>query len=666
MEKLRSLSSVFTDRAQKQKAAFIIGLVITILSAGLMFLKLPPLEALEEKLYDYRFKIRGAAKNPDNVVIAAIDEKSIGRLGRWPWDRDKIAALVNKLNAAGAEIIVFDVIFSESEKNDILLGRAIKDAGNVVLPIVFDFEQESNIPENEFLMASSFSSVINPEAFNKYNPIMAGRILMPVQSLIKEAMTLGHINMFPDGDGTLRWESLVIGYGGYLYPSITLKAAALFLGIPPEKIMLDATKGVYVGKKYIPTDRWGRALINFYGSNQTFRYISISDIIEGKIEREAVQGKIVLIGATAIGIYDLRVTPFSPAMPGVEKHASVITSILENNFIKTVPFIINLSALILSGIFISFLLPRYKIVGASAVTLSLLLSVLITGHVLFVYKGLWVNMTYPLLNALIIFMSVTAYNYAIEEKHAKKMKAMFSSYVTEKVVNELIKNPDMAKLGGARREITVLFSDVRGFTSFSEKHSPEEVVNILNEYLGEMTDIVFKWEGTLDKFIGDAILAFWGAPMPQPNHADLAVKCALNMVHRLKELQAKWESQGKPCLDCGIGINTGEVLVGNIGAEGKKMDYTVIGDHVNLGSRIESLTRKYNVHILITEFTLNKLKDSITSDTVWRVSVTGLEKVAVKGKERPVAIYEMKGLEQGEKSSITEVDAEKVVVLKEK
>src|SRR3989338_1825912 len=186
---------------------------------------------------------------------------------------------------------------------------------------------------------------------------------------------------------------------------------------------------------------------------------------------------------------------------------------------------------------------------------------------------------------------------------------MFSSYVTEKIVNELIKNPDMAKLGGERREITVLFSDVMGFTSFSEKHVPEDVVAILNEYLGEMTDIVLRWDGTLDKFIGDAILAFWGAPMRQENHAELAIKCALNMTNRLKDLQKKWQAEGKAMLDCGIGINTGEVIVGNIGAEGKKMDYTVIGDHVNLGSRVESLTKRYDIHILITEFTMERIKD---------------------------------------------------------
>ncbi len=651
---------------QKGKLGILIGLSITLLITALMLLKLSPLETLEEKLLDYRFQIRGTIKPPETVVIAAIDEKSIEKLGRWPWSRDKIARLVNKLNDAGAEIIVFDIILSEKEKNDPLLGRAINDAGNVILPVVFDFERGSVMPENEMLLNSAFASVQNPDMFNKYNPIMAKSVLIPVPEIIQNVMGLGHINMFPDSDGTLRWESLIIGYKGYLYPSITLQAAAFYLGIPHEKIVIKAAEGIQLGKRFIPTDRWGRSLIHYYGSNQTFKHISISDILEDNFKPDALLGKIVLIGATAVGIYDLRVTPFSPAMPGVEKHANVISSILEKRFIRCFSQSTNLIVLLLSGCLLSILIPKFKAAGASAITAIFLMLVLLSGYYLFAKNGLWMNIAYPSINILFIFISVTAYNYAVEERHARKIRAMFSSYVTERVVNELIKNPSMAKLGGERREITVLFSDVRGFTSLSERHSPEEVVSILNEYLGEMTDIVFKWEGTLDKFIGDAILAFWGAPMKQENHAELAVKCALNMVKRLEELQQKWQAEGKPVLDCGIGINTGEVLVGNIGAEGKKMDYTVIGDHVNLGSRVEGLTRKYNVHILITEFTMNKIKDLITSGKLWRTEVTGLEKVVVKGKEQPVAIYEVKGLEQGAESRVKEVEEEKVVTMKEK
>jgi adenylate cyclase len=248
------------------------------------------------------------------------------------------------------------------------------------------------------------------------------------------------------------------------------------------------------------------------------------------------------------------------------------------------------------------------------------------------------------------------YNYAIEERTARKIRAMFSSYVTEKVVNELIKNPHMAKLGGERREMTILFADVVGFTTFSEKHTPEEVVAILNEYLGAMTDVIFRWEGTLDKFVGDAIVAFWGAPMRQENHAELALRCALDMVKRLEELQKKSRSEGKPVLDSGIGVNTGEVLVGNIGAEGKKMEYTVIGDHVNLCSRVESLTRQFHTHLLITEFTLNKIKDLVAAHQIGHISIQGREKVVVKGREKMVGIYEVQSLDHGLESKIQKLE----------
>lgn len=214
--------------------------------------------------------------------------------------------------------------------------------------------------------------------------------------------------------------------------------------------------------------------------------------------------------------------------------------------------------------------------------------------------------------------------------------------------------------------MTILFSDLRGFTTFSEKHSPEAAVNILNEYLTAMTEVVFHWDGTLDKFIGDAIMVFWGAPLKQENHAELAVKCALHMVDRLKELQKKWESEGKYVLDCGIGINTGEVLVGNMGCVGKKMDYTVIGDHVNLSSRIESLTRKYETRILITEHTLEKIRHLITDSSLGHISVSGLDNVIVKGKEKPVTIFQVLNLEEGSPSILTELVNKEAVKLTEK
>jgi adenylate cyclase len=652
--------------SKKIKAGIVVGTFITVIVSGLMFLKLHPLETLEEKLYDYRFKVRGSLKHSDNIVIAAIDEKSIEKLGRWPWSRNVLAMLVEKLSKAGAELIVFDIILSESERNDPLLGKKMKDAGNVLLPIVFDFDKKSTVRYNELLINSAFRSVVNHEMFDKYNPIMATGILIPVPKLISSAMTMGHINMFPDTDGTLRWESLAIEYNGYIYPSITLQAAAAYLGIPQENIVLKATEGIQLGNRFIPTDRWGRTLINYYGQESTFKHISISDILNGSIKPELLEGKIVLVGATAVGIYDLRVTPFSPAMPGIEKHASVITAILENKPLMTTPPLVNLSIIVVSGILFSLLAGRFKALGAFGIAGIILSLIIIPGYYLFAYKGIWINILYPVINILAILTSVTAYNYAVEERYARRIRSMFASYVTEKIVNELIKNPDMAKLGGERRELTVLFSDIRGFTTFSEKHAPEDVVHILNEYLGAMTEVVFRWEGTLDKFVGDAILAFWGAPMKQENHAELAVRCALAMISRLERLQEKWKAEGKVPLDIGIGINTGEVLVGNIGAEGKKMDYTVIGDHVNLGSRVESLTRKYDTHILITGSTMDKIRDIVESGKLGHLSVTGLERVIVKGKDLPVEIYEVKSIEPGTASKIIECEEDKVVRLKEK
>lgn len=651
---------------RKNLTGVIIVLIITALLSALLSIRFTHLERLEEKLYDYRFKIRGAAVVPDNIIIAAIDEKSIERVGRWPWSRDKIAGLLKRLTDSGAEIIVPDIIFSEPEKNDPALAKVFKDAGNVILPVVFDFERPSDAPDNEFLVNSAFVSVTNPDMFKKYSPLMSKSVLSPVSVLSRETMAFGHINMLPDADGTIRWEPLVIGYKGNLYPSLDIITAAAYLGIPKENVVINAAQGVSLGKKYIPTDQWGRMLINYYGPDNTFPRVSVSDIIDGTVKKERLQGKIVLIGPTAVGIYDLRVTPFSPVMPGIEKHASVVASIIEGRFIKNASLSVNLLILFLSGIFFSVLVTRFRATGAGVITILFLAGISIAGYYVFVIKGVWINILYPALNFIFSFIGVTAYNYAVEEKYARKIRAMFSNYMTERLVNEMIRNPEIAKLGGEKREVTVLFSDVRGFTTFSEKHAPEEVIAILNEYLQAMTEIVFKWEGVLDKFIGDAIVAFWGAPLQQENHAELAIKCALNMIKRLGELRDKWQAEGKDPLDMGIGINTGEVIVGNIGAEGMKMDYTVIGDHVNLGARIESLTRKYNTHILATEFSMNYLRRSIEEHKIGHVLIKGMERVIVKGKETPVGIYEVTTLKDNEMSVITEPEDGIVVKFDEK
>lgn len=654
-------------QARHGRAGILIGCAITALMILLLSLKPSPFETIEAKLYDYRFTLRGPVPPPDSVVIAAIDEKSLRELGRWPWDRDVTAALLRSISKAGAEIVVLDVMFFEPDAHDTSLASAIRDAGNIILPVAFDFQDAAAGTAVDTLHPWALVSVQDEAAFGRYPPIGAQGALVPVARLIEEAMGVGHVNMIPDEDGTLRWEPMIIEYRGSLFLSIDLEAAALFLGVPRERIIVEAARGIRLGTKgYIPTDRHGRSLIHYYGPLHCFRHISASDILRDRIPPGALEGKMVLVGATAVGIYDLRVTPFYAALPGVEKHANVIASILQNRHVRTVPAIINYLVLLSAGVLFTLVSARFKAVGASVAAMLFLFVIGIAGYFSFSVGMRWLNVTYPALTVVLVFVSTTAYRYAVEERYARKIRAMFSSYVTERVVNELVRNPEMARLGGARREVTVLFSDVRGFTPFSEAHDPERVVAILNEYLAEMTEVVLRWEGTLDKFIGDAILAFWGAPLPQDDHAVRAVRCALEMGERLERLHARWKSEGKPLLDIGIGINTGGVIVGNIGAEGKKMDYTVIGDHVNLGSRVEALTRKYDVRILITEHTVEKIRPAVENGTLSGVSVAGIERVVVKGKERPVTVYELTGLPQGHPSVITEIEGAGVTRLDEK
>ena len=292
---------------------------------------------------------------------------------------------------------------------------------------------------------------------------------------------------------------------------------------------------------------------------------------------------------------------------------------------------------------------------------------------LFVKQAIWIPVFNPLLTIAVTFITLTVLSFMTKERQAKEIRTMFSSYVSPRIVEELIKFPAKATLGGQRKELTMLFADLINFTTFSEKHSAEDVVTQLNEYLGGMTDVVFRWNGTLDKFVGDEMVVFWGAPLDQPDHAELAIKCALHMRKRLGELQEKWKTEGKFQLDNGIGINTGTALVGNIGAEGKKMDYTMIGDQVNLAARFQGLTRKFGCPIVITESTAERLKSMIGAEEkgdnrghLGHVSLRKLGSVKVKGKDKPVGAYAVESLQREESSKVEEAAPEETVEMTEK
>jgi adenylate cyclase len=627
-----------------KRTGITIALIVAVTLSLLHSMNVKFFEILESKTLDLQFALRGPIKPGPETVIATIDEKSIKNLGRFPWPRSTWGRVVDRLTEEGAKVIVFDVFFTEPETvaSDDLFQRAIMRSGRVVLPVVFDFTEggykESGFTDQkiDFLIPSAYMAMKNTDV-----PFGAPKAKMILPTLLRFstfAKALAHINMNPDIDGTLRWEMLAVEYQDDYYAPIGLQAARLYRDVPLEKMALDFTGSVVLGETAIPTDESGRMLINYRGPNRTFPMYSISDLLDRNLPAGTFKDKIVLVGATAIGIYDLRVTPYSTNMAGIEKHASVVDNILRGDFLRRAPDL-DIPLIFIFTLLLGILIPRLGARSGASVFIVAFMGFSGFVYYLFIAKGIWFSWIYPASALFFGYTSQTAYRFFTEERRARDIRKMFSSYVSKRIVDELIRDPNKAKLGGDRKEITVLFSDIRGFTNFSEKHEPEDVVSLLNEYLGAMTNIVFEHDGTLDKFVGDAIMALWGAPVGQPNHAERACRCSLAMIKKLKELQAKWTAEGKYAIDIGIGINTGDMVVGNMGAEGKKMDYTVIGDNVNLGARLEGLTRKYNNHIIISEFTYEKVKNI--------VKVNELGSVTVKGKEKPVVIYDLVGL-QGE------------------
>ena len=608
-------------------------------------------EQLESKTYDLRLRLRNVIKQPSppgDVVIVSIDEKSISEIGRWPWRRDVLASLINKLSEGKPKAIGIDVMLleKESSETDRKLADAIKKAGNIVLAMPF-FVPVGKVKDPatreipDVLLDSAFMEVKTQKGI-PWKPwaVKAEKAMPPVAELSGGA-SLGHVYIHPDMDGATRWEILALNYGDDWYPQFSLQIARIALGIEMKDMVLYGGSGIGLGDRFIPTDLSGRVLINYRGRDHSFSYYPASDILNEKIAKDFFKDKIVLVGTSALAVYDQKVTPFSGNTPGVEVNATVVENILLNNFIRKSPGSIEIIIIILTGISLGLTLLKLRSISSAFLAAGFIAFYLFLSCYLLISHNLWTNSIYPVANMFVIFTVQTVVRFFYEEKKTKEIRQMFSSYVSPKIVHELIENPEKAKLGGERRVVTVLFADIIGFTSLSERRQPEEVVSLLNEYFNEMADIIFHWDGTLDKFVGDEIMALWGAPIEQPNHAELALQCALNMSERLDELREQWKARGQESLDIGIGINSGEVLIGNIGAQGKKMDYTAIGDHVNLAARVEKLTRQFGTRILITENTYAYIDPLMHKGLFGQCKLTELGVVSVKGKEKETKIFSL-------------------------
>ncbi|MBN2515276.1 MAG: CHASE2 domain-containing protein [Deltaproteobacteria bacterium] len=661
---------------------FKISLILVIVTILLFLINNPFFYLMELKTLDLRFLSRGARAPGPETVIAEIDEKSLAELGRWPWPRSTIAKLVNTLKEYGAKAVGFDIVFAEPDENssllqlaeiskeietigtvnpairkliddkkkeadtDAILAESIKTAGNVTLGYFFHTSRKdighlssSDIEKTARYIADSKFQVIKYLGKPVHGSAVKAFAVVPnIKSLSEAAENAGYFNAFPDIDGTNRWSPLVINYGDNFYPSLSLATLEQYMNWPLMSLVIaeygiDAVK---IGDMEIPTDEAGRILINYLGPAGTFPHYSITDIINGRMEKNLFKDKIVLIGATATAIFDLRVTPFSAVYPGIEIHATVIDNILHQNFIQRPGWtsFIDILAIIFLGLILVPILSRVKAVMGFVIAILLAFIYVFINRFVFNGYNVWLNMVYPIFSIVIVYSGITLYKYVTEEREKKKIRGTFQYYLSGPVIEEMLKDPSKLKLGGEKRDLSVLFSDIRGFTTISEKLTPEDLVHLLNEYLTVMTDLVFKYDGLLDKYMGDAIMAVFGAPVAQSDHPVRCCKTALDMMAELKTLQKKWEDEGKPVLDIGIGINTGDMVVGNMGSK-MRFDYTVMGDNVNLGSRLEGINKEYGTNIVISEYTYAKVKDSFFCRE--------LDSVRVKGKMQPVKIYELMG-----------------------
>ena len=603
--------------------------------------KRPALQQLDYRMKDARFLIRGPVKPGRNVVVVAIDHKSIKEIGRWPWSREVTGRLIENLGVYyGTKVTALDIVFSEPQNPaaDHALAASLKKAGNVVMGYFFR-EEKSDTPvealaqlENAKLklikIAEGIQSIPIPEYSN---------LDLNIPQLGAGARDFGFFNARPDSDGLYRSSILLLLYNGEIYPSIAMKALQHYLG---SETMLDVkpwgVDSMVIGSLHIPSREDGSMALNFYGPGGSFTTVSASDVIKKRLPKDALKGKIAFVGATEIGIYDLRPTPFDATLPGIEIHATMAANALEKRFLKydgvtqemEIACIIMIPLIL--GILLAFAPGTFAGLGIMAAITAFFG---FFNYVMFASAFRDMTVIYPLLGIAMTYLGSEAWRNLVVERKGRHLKKAFSSYVSPDLVKQIEKDPDKLILGGEQRELSILFSDIRGFTTVSESLTPPELVTLLNEYLSPMTRIVLEEKGTLDKFIGDAVMALFNAPLDVPDHATHACNAAVRMMEKLKELNEGFKARGMHTLDIGIGINTGPAVVGNMGAD-IRFDYTAIGDSVNLASRLEGLNKYYGSHILVSEDTRNQVSDK-------RFIFREVDRVRVKGKLQPVVMYEL-------------------------
>ena len=631
------------------------------------------------ELWSYDWRIRQAADpsslHPD-IVLVEFNDTSIRdlspHLGRWPWPRIVYSTFIDYLSRAPAKVIAVDLAFLERDgtlgaklgettvtaaDSDAALVASVTSAGSVVL--LADAVYEGTVDRDQAVAPAEWrrrSPRYRLGAAIDERPL----IVPPFQELTDAAAALGHNRLAIDADGIARRMAPFVRSGGHYMASLGIAAALLAQGVRPDEVVLDG-RIVRVRDRSMPlvpvpvsdardperTREQLTLMINYrapavVNGERPYRsyearhlFASEQQLLAGEpplVDPAVFKDKIVFLGLTASGLVDVFQSPFGGStMPGIQLHASMADSLLSGRFIAPAPdrsrILSTVAAAVAVGLF-SALLPFAAAAAATVAAMGAMTWLMATAF----ESGVWLNMAQPLTAAALALFAGTAYRYIVEGAEKRVVKRLFGRYVSRDVYHQLLANPGLAELGGARREMSVLFSDMRGFTTVTEKGDPEALVAQLNEYFSRMTDIVFRHQGTVDKFVGDMVMALFGAPVDDPVHADHAVDAACEMVRELGELNRKWAAEGRPQLDIGIGVNSGEMVAGNIGSS-SIMSYTVIGDNVNLGARLESLNKEFGTRIIISEATRARLTR--------QYEVRSLGDVVVKGRTRPVAVFEV-------------------------
>ena len=663
---------------KKISGPILLGLIIVLVMIGhvMKIYEIGVVSHLDAIIYDTKLRLTMPNTVDQRLVILDIDEKSLSEQGHWPWGRDKMALFMDKLfNHYGIRIVGFDVVFAEKDDSsglanlERLATRELRDDAKFQSSLKdlrpqLDFDQRfaAAIKNRPVILGYYFSGedVGGRDAGSLPKPAFGGGTFdgrytqllnwstygANIPALQTAAADAGHFNPMIDFDGLARRVPMIVTYKSEYYASLSLAMVRSLLGehtlVPEfssekrdgtsqlEALNLKLAKG---GTLSVPVDLNAAALIPFRGYERSFPYYSITDILNERIPVESLAGKLAIVGTTAGGLKDLRATPVGVTYAGVEMHANLVMGMLDGTIKYKPPYVlaVDLLMVLLTGIAMTVLLPRLSPMRATFVGLFVLLLLLVT-NVTFWYAA---NFVVPMAASLIAVVTIYAINmswgYFVESRTKRQLTGLFGQYVPPELVEQMSLDPENYSMAGRKAELTVLFSDVRGFTTISEGLEPDQLATLMNEYLGAMTIVVRKHRGTLDKYIGDAIMAFWGAPVDDPHHARNATLTGLEMHVALKELNKSLVSRGWPDMKIGVGINSGPMTVGDMGSK-VRQSYTVMGDAVNLGSRLESITKQYGVGFIAGESSRDLVKDEF----VFRE----LDRVRVKGKDEPVSIYE--------------------------